>query len=110
MTVKELVSALNLEICALPAPDRTVTGAYVGDLLSWVMGRAEADCAWVTIMSNTNVLAVATLADVACVILAEDAQPDDNFLTKASVQGITVLATELPVFDAALAVYQHLHP
>ena len=94
MTVKELVSALNLEICALPAPDRTVTGAYVGDLLSWVMGRAEADCAWVTIMSNTNVLAVATLADVACVILAEGVVPDDQLIATANDTGINILLSK----------------
>ena len=94
MTVKELVSALNLEICALPAPDRTVTGAYVGELLSWVMGRAEADCAWVTIMSNTNVLAVATLADVACVILAEGVVPDDQLIATANDKGINILLSK----------------
>ena len=74
------------------------------------MGQAPSGSAWVTVMSNMNTLAVASLADVACVILAEDAQSDENFLTKASAQGITVLATELPIFDAALAVYQKLHP
>ena len=94
MTVKELVSALNLEICALPAPDRTVTGVYVGDLLSWVMGRAEADCAWVTIMSNTNVLAVATLADVACVILAEGVVPDDQLIATANDKSINILLSK----------------
>ena len=54
----------NDGIMCLPDPDRTVKTGYAGDLLSWVMGRAEPDCVWLTIMSNANVCAVAVLADV----------------------------------------------
>ena len=73
------------------------------------MGRAPAGCAWVTVMGNMNTLAVATLADAACIIMAEGTALDDIAMKKAKDQEITVLATELPVFDAALKVYQGLH-
>ena len=36
----------------MPQGEREIDGVYVGDLLSWVMGRAQSDNAWVTIMSN----------------------------------------------------------
>ena len=62
MTVQQLTDALSLTIFSLEEPDRPVTGGYCGDLLSWVMGRAPADGAWLTIMSNVNVAAVAALA------------------------------------------------
>lgn len=52
MTVKELSHVLALTEFTLPQPEREVTGGYVGDLLSWVMGRAQAGNAWITIMSN----------------------------------------------------------
>ena len=71
MTVTELSKVTGLTAITLPDPEREVKGAYVGDLLSWVMGRADEGNAWITIMSNSNVAAVATLADVSCVILAE---------------------------------------
>ena len=63
------------------------------------MGRAPADCAWVTIMSNLNVVAVASLADVACVILSEDVIPDDDALTKADVQGINLLSVSCSSYE-----------
>ena len=75
MTVQTLKEMLSLTEFDLPDPDRPVTGGYAGDLLSWVMGRArEGDC-WITIMSNQNVAAVAVLAEVGCVLLAEGVQP-----------------------------------
>ena len=53
---------------ATPETDREITGVYIGDLLSWVMGRAQSGDAWITIMSNANIVAVAALADTACII------------------------------------------
>jgi acyl-coenzyme A synthetase/AMP-(fatty) acid ligase len=76
----------------MPNAEREVNGGYVGDLLSWVMGRAPADCAWVTIMSNINVAAVASLADGACVILAEGVALDEDALAKAEREGINILS------------------
>ena len=67
-------------------------------------------CAWVTVMANINTLAVASLTDAACVILAEDASLDDAVLAKAKMQGITLFATGLPIFDAALSIYEKLNP
>ena len=104
MTVKELEESLGLTPVCVSNPDREVTGAYVGDLLSWVMGRAPADSVWLTIMSNVNVCAVASLADVACVILAEGVTPDPPAKTAAETRGLNMftltktsyqLATEL---------------
>ena len=69
MTVKELIEALSLKAFYVEEEDREIEGVYCGDLLSWVMGRAPADGAWLTIMSNVNVAAVAALTDVACVVL-----------------------------------------
>lgn len=91
MTVKELAEYLNAEVLTLPAPDRTPHGAYCADLLSWVMGHAETDNVWVTIMTNKNVLAVASLLDVACVVLSESAETDEEFLMTASEKEINVL-------------------
>ena len=94
MTVLDLSEKLGAKNVCLPYPEREVTGAYVGDLLSWVMGRAPADSAWVTIMSNLNVVAVASLADVACVILSEDVSPDEDALKKAENEGINLLSVK----------------
>ncbi|MBQ9085851.1 MAG: hypothetical protein IJY47_01555 [Clostridia bacterium] len=99
MTVKELAKQFEYEILCVPDPDREVEGGYTGDLLSWVMGRLESGNAWVTIMSNINVIAVAALADPACIILSEQVTPDEGVLERAEVQGINLLRTSKSSFD-----------
>ena len=105
MTVKQLSELEGFEAVSLPEPDRQIDGVYVGDLLSWVMGRAKAGDAWVTIMSNVNVVAVASLSDVACVILAEGVTLDDEVSTVAKARGINVISTALPAYETCRALY-----
>ena len=88
--------------------EREITTPFCCDLLSVAMGKAPAGCAWVTVMGNMNTLAVATLADAACIILAEGAALDETARKKAEQQDIMVLATEEPVFEAALWVWQQM--
>ena len=102
MTVSELVARADLKAAALPDGEREITGVYIGDLLSWVMGRAASGDAWITIMSNRNIAAVATLADTACVILAEGVQPDEGVAELAEQKGINLLLSEVSAYETAL--------
>lgn len=102
MTVNELIAKSGLKAIALPDGERTVDGVYIGDLLSWVMGRAQADQAWITIMSNNNIVAVATLADTACIILAEGVMPDEGVADLAQSKGINILLSEHSAYQTAL--------
>ena len=104
MTVIDLKESLGLTPCALPEPEREISGAYVGDLLSWVMGRAKSGDAWITIMSNANTVAVCTLADPACIVLAEGVEPEPDMLKRAKEQGINVIATKLDSFSASVRI------
>ena len=108
MTVKELSHVLALTEFTLPQPEREVTGGHVGDLLSWVMGRAQAGNAWITIMSNQNVAAVALMAEVSCVILTEGVVPDEALRQRAQQQDINLMGTELSTYDTAAALKQLL--
>ena len=102
MTVKELVNKTSIHPLCVPDGEREIEGVYVGDLLSWVMGRAHDNQAWITIMSNVNVVAVATLSDVPCVILAEGVTLDDEVLKTAVQKGVNVLTSSLPIDDTAV--------
>ena len=104
MTVKELCDDCGFEALCLPEADREVRGAYIGDLLSWVMGRAQEDNAWITIMNNINVIAVASLSDVACVILAEGVTLDEKLKATAVQKGINVLCSQKPSFETAMSI------
>ena len=102
MTVQQLVDQLGLNVFHLADGAREVRGGYAGDLLSWVMGKAQADEAWLTIMSNVNVAAVAVLTDVACVILTEGVTPDQNLLEKAKGKGVNLLGSLAGTFELAV--------
>lgn len=110
LTVEELIEKQLFHVVNYgEETDREITGVFCCDLLSIAMGKAPADSAWVTVMGNVNTIAVATLADVACVIMAEGAALDEVARARAKEQGVTVLASEEPVFEAALKVYQEIH-
>ena len=104
MTVKELIEKLDLKILVEDDLDREVTDCYIGDLLSWVMGRAHADSAWLTVMGNINSIAVATLADASCIILVENAALDDNARQKAEMHGVNILTTEENSYQLAVKI------
>ena len=99
MTVKDLSDKLSLEILtAHDEIDRPVTGGYSGDLLSWVMGRATAGDAWITVMGNINSIAVAVLADISCIVLADSSVLDENAKARAEQQNVIILRSELNQF------------
>ena len=104
MTVQNLIDELNLKTIVEGDVDREVTDCYIGDLLSWVMGRAPADSAWLTVMGNINSIAVATLADVSCIILVENAALDADAKKKAEMMDVTILLTEENSYSLAVRI------
>lgn len=102
MTVKRLCENLGFKALALPCGEREVTGVYIGDLLSWVMGRACEGNAWITIMSNINIVAVASLSDVACIVVAEDVAVDGEVISVACEKKINILSSPMPIYETAL--------
>lgn len=109
MTVKEAAERLGFApLTGGEALERRIESVYCCDLLSFVMGRAPADCAWVTVMGNVNAVAVALLADTACIVLAEGAALDDPARCKAEENGIAVLCAQSPVFETALSLHKLL--
>ena len=106
MTVAEAAKKLDLK-CYVPGePDQEITGGYAGDLLSWVIGRAGAGAAWMTIMSNANVAAVALLADVSMIILTENVIPDDELLEKARAQDLGLYASSLGTYELSWQLHK----
>ena len=104
MTVREFIDKHGLTPVVLPEPDREVSGCYIGDLLSWVMGRAKSDNVWLTIMTNINTVAVASLTDVSLVLLTEGVALPPEVEAAAGAKGVNVASTALPTFEAAMRV------
>ena len=100
MTVAEAISGLQLE--RFTAGDaglvRHISGGYAGDLLSCAMAGANAGEVWVTLQAHRNVVAVAALTDVACVVITEGARPDAETVDSAERSGVTLLGSERDTF------------
>ena len=103
MKVSELIKKLNTTLLTDPDfSDRDVEGCYIGDLLSWVMGKAQAGDAWITIMNNINIVAVASLTDCACIILCEGVSAEEAVIKKANDEGIIILKSDETAYGLAL--------
>ena len=101
MTVHEMAKTLALTTLTEPDGEREFAGVYIGDLLSWVMGRAKSDNGWITIMSNINIVAVAALADVACIILAEGVTVDETVRKTAEAKGVNLYTSDKTAYELA---------
>ena len=93
MIVQDLVAELGLEVRSPGNMEREVTGGYASDLLSCVMAGAKAGNVWVTLQAHPNVVAVASLLDLAAVIVSEGVVPDMETIERAQDNGVTVLGS-----------------
>jgi predicted transcriptional regulator len=106
MKLAELVEAFKLVVKAASAGlDREVNGGYAGDLLSDVMANSKEGNVWVTIQGHPNIVAVATLRDLAGIILANGRQPDAETVQRAEEEGIPLLCTPLPAYEVVGRLY-----
>ena len=92
-----LIGAKNLTPSV--SADREVTCGYVCDLLSWVMSHGDSGMAWVTVQTHLNVIAVDVLSEMACVILPEGIDMEQESLDKAVQEGMVVLQSPLTAFE-----------
>lgn len=104
MDIKELKEKLDLTLVCGDDLERNITGCYCGDLLSWVMSRAREGDVWLTVMGNVNSIGVAVLADVACIVLTENAAFDDDALKRAEQNGVVVLRTPKNTYQTAAEI------
>ncbi len=105
MTVNDILAVTQATlVCG--DPDMTFDGVYTGDLLSRAMSRVTAGCLWVTIMSNVNVVAVATLTEPAAVLLAEGVCLQEDALAGARENGITVLTSPLSAYELCAKLHE----
>ncbi|MBO4645201.1 MAG: serine kinase [Bacteroidales bacterium] len=107
MTVQELVDQMNLTVfCGQENLNREIKGGYTSDLLSDVMGFAREGQVWITLQTHKNVLAIASLKELAAILLVKGNKPEDDMLEQAVEEGIPVLGTDAQTFETTGKVYQ----
>jgi serine kinase of HPr protein (carbohydrate metabolism regulator) len=100
MKTSEIVSKLNLKILTGEGVlDREITGGICCDLLSWVMSHGRKNSLWITVQTHTNVVAVASLLELACILIPESIPVDPKTLEKASEEGIAILQTDMTAYE-----------
>lgn len=96
MNIREFSKDIELKILTGDKSlDKEVTGVYVCDLLSWVVSRAAKGNAWITVHTNINIVAVAVLAEVSCIIVPENIELEEATLIRAEQENIPILSSDL---------------
>lgn len=106
LRVKDVIDKLQLKIltdnksgCELM--DNQVSGVYICDLLSWVMSHARKGDIWVTVQIHPNIVAVATLLELSCIIIPEGIEVDKVTLDKAKENKVLLLQSDKDSFFIA---------
>ena len=106
MKLSRLASALDLETRSARARlDNEVTGGYASDLLSDVLGNSRNGDLWVTLQVHGNIVAVASMKDLAGIVLVNGRQPEEETLERAEAEGVPILVSRLSAFDLIGKLY-----
>lgn len=110
MTVKELAEKLNLTIYSGQGGlDKEILGGYTSDLLSDVMGNCNAGNVWVTLQTHKNIMAIASLKELAAIVLVKGFKPETETIEKSNEDEIPILGTELQTFEITGKIYELIH-
>jgi len=108
MKLKDFMEAVNAEFLTEKKDDLQITGGYVSDLLSDVMGNAREGQIWITIMRHLNVVAVASLANIPAIVFSNKMLPEPAVIAKANDEGIILLTTKMTTFEIAGRLFKLL--
>ena len=85
--------------------DREVTGGYASDLLSDVLANSEEGNLWITLQIHQNIVGVASMKDLAGIILVNNREPEPDTLKKAELEKLPIMVTEMPTFELVGKLY-----
>lgn len=86
--------------------DKEISGLHCCDLLSWVMANAKESEAWITVQTHTNIVAVASLLDLSCLIIPSSIEVDQASIDKAIDQEIPVFSTDEDAYGIFKLFYE----
>jgi hypothetical protein len=102
----ELIQKLNLDVRSAKANlEREVTGGYASDLLSDVIAHSKEGNLWITLQVHQNIVAVASMKDLAGIVLVNGREPEQETIQKAEAENIAIMVTEMPTFELVGRLY-----
>jgi len=95
MTIRDLIDKLGCSIAAGTEEmlDRVITGVYCCDLISHAMARLDPGYVWITVHTNLNVVAVASLTEAACVVVPEGIAIEEQSIERAGEKQVVMLTS-----------------
>jgi serine kinase of HPr protein (carbohydrate metabolism regulator) len=109
MTVQDIVSEFDLTVFSgFQGLSAQVTGGYTSDLLSDVMGHADAGRIWITLQAHKNVMAIASLKELAAIVLIKGITPDPDTIALSNQEEIPILGSSLRAFEFSGKLYEFL--
>lgn len=106
MKVSEIVEKLNLQVYSgNKGLSREITGGYTSDLLSDVMGHSDAGDVWITLQTHKNVIAIASLKELAAVIMVKGYKPEQDTMEQSNEENIPILGTDMDTFEVTGLLY-----
>lgn len=107
MKLRKLVDDFGFELITKKCDlDKEISGLHCCDLLSWVMANAKEDEAWITVQTHANIIAVATLLDMSCLIIPSSIEIDQSTLAKANDQEVAVFSTSEDAYGIFKLFYE----
>jgi hypothetical protein len=107
MKLEEITNKLELEKATkFFDGEINVSSAYTSDLLSDVMANAKKDNIWITLQTHLNTIAVATLKEIAAIIIVMNKEIDKDMLEKAEAEKITILKTSMTAYQISGKIYE----
>lgn len=107
MIVREFAEKLGMRVLSGESQlDKEISGMYSCDLMSWVMSHASRGDAWITVHTHLNVIAVALLTDVACVIIPEGISVEEPAINKANEEGVVLLGSAMDAYEISWKAHE----
>ncbi len=106
MKLTELIQKLNLSVrSAKGSLEREVTGGYASDLLSDVLANSKEGNIWITLQIHQNIVGVASMKDLAGIILVNSREPESETLEKAEAEKVPIMVSEMPTYELIGMLY-----
>jgi predicted transcriptional regulator len=109
MRITDIITGLNLKVVSgQNGLSNKITGGYVSDLLSDVIGNAKEGQIWITLQTHQNIIAVASLKDISAIIIVKGLVPEADTVEKSNIENIPLLITEMDTFNIAGRLFELL--
>ncbi|MBN2348767.1 MAG: serine kinase [Bacteroidales bacterium] len=109
MNIITIIDKLGLtQLSEIFNPEQEINGGYTSDLLSDVMGNASEGEVWITMQTHKNIIAVASLKELAAIIIVNNHKPEKDTIEAAEKEQIPLLGTNNGAFEISGEIYNLL--